>query len=153
MITRRHFLKSVTLSTAVLGLCPRLLTAQTDSDQDRPRKFLWRVPKVHFETVKNELHFDGVVTKEKDAKGVPLVYVFVGAVLVPYLAKAVLALRREIVHGGVVIDIRGKEIDIETERNLPSGVIVIVTKQGAQLYERDEIGNPAELVSALMKGL
>jgi hypothetical protein len=152
MITRRHFLKSIVLSAGI-GLCPRLIIAQTDSDEERSRRFLWRVPKVHFETVKNELHFDGVITKEKDAKGVPLVYIFIGAVLIPYLAKALLALRREIVQGGVVIDIRGDEIDIDTDKSLPSGVIVIVTNEGAQLYERDEIGNPAELVRALMKGL
>ena len=153
MISRRYLLKILALSAAALGLRPRLLMAQTASDQDRPRKFQWRVPEVHFETVKNELQFEGVVTQEKDAKGVPLVYIFIGAVLIPYLAKAILALRREIVRGGVVIDTRGDEIDIDTDKSLPGGVIVMVTPEGTQLYERDEIGNPADLVSALMKGL
>jgi hypothetical protein len=153
MISRRYLLKILALSAAALGLRPRLFMAQTASDQDLPRKFQWRVPKVHFETVKNELQFEGVVTQEKDAKGVPLVFVFVGAVLLPYLAKAVLALRREIVRGGVVIDTRGDEIDIDTDKSLPGGVIVMVTSEGTQLYERDEIGNPTDLVGALMKGL
>lgn len=153
MITRRHFLRSIALSAVALDLRPRLLMAQTTSDQNRPRKFEWRVPVVHFETVKKELQFEGVVTQEKDAKGVPLVFIFVGAVLLPYLAKAILALRREIVHGGVVIDTRGDKIDIDTDKRLPGGVIVMVTPEGSKFYERDEIGNPTELVSALMKGL
>ena len=107
---------------------------------------------MHFETVKNELHFEGGITREKDAKGVPLVFIFVGVVLLPYLAKAVLTLRREIVHGGIVIDTRGEKIDIDTDKSLPGGVIVVVTPKGTQLYDRSDIGNPAELVSALMKG-
>lgn len=153
MITRRHFLRSIALSAAALGLRPKLLMAQTASDQNRPREFQWRVPVVHFETVKNELQYEGVVTQEKDAKGVPLVYIFIGAALLPYLAKAILALRRETVHGGVVIDTRGDKIDIDTDKKLPAGVIVMVTPEGAKFYEHDEIANPTELVSALMKGL
>lgn len=153
MITRRDLLKSLALGAAGVGFWSWLTSAKAGTENDRPREFRWRVPTVHFDTVKNELRFEGEITQEKDAKGVPLVFIFVGAVLLPYLAKAVLALRREIVHGGIVIDTRGEKIDIYTDKSLPGGVIVLVTPKGTQLYERDEIGNPAELVSALMKGL
>ena len=153
IITRRHLLKSVALGAVSISFWPYLLRAATASENNGPREFRWRVPKVHSETVSNELRFEGEVLTEKDAKGVPLVFIYVGVVLIPYLAKAVLALRREIVYGGVIIDTRGKKIDIDTDKSLAGGVIIIVTSDGTQLYERDEIADPKELVSELMKGL
>ena len=72
------------------------------------------MPIAHVDTVTKNLRFDGTVTKEEDEKGLPLVFIFVGAVLLPYLAKAVLALRRDMVTGGLVIDTRGPEIKIDT---------------------------------------
>lgn len=77
---------------------------------------------------------------------------FAGVVLLPSLAKAVLALRREIVRGGIVIDTRGKEIDIQTDKKLPGSVIVVITPDGSDFYEADEIDSLSELVKALRKG-
>lgn len=150
-ITRRHFLKSLSLGTATIVLWSRLLLSATESGDYSPREFRWRVPIAHFETVKKELRFEGEIAEEKDAKGLPLIFIFVGAVLIPYLAKAILAIRREIVYGGVLIDTRGDKIEIDTDKSLSSGVIVIVTPDGAQLYERDEIENPTEMVEVLTK--
>lgn len=150
-ITRRHVLKLLSLSTAAIMLWPRLLSSATASGDESPREFRWRVPIAHFETVKKELRFEGEITEEKDTKGLPLVFIFVGVVLLPYLAKAILAIRREIVYGGVLIDTRGDKIKIDTDKSLSSGVIVIVTPDGTQLYERDEIENPTEMVEALTK--
>jgi hypothetical protein len=152
MINRRELLEKIILSFTVVAFSPWRLFAQSTSGDDRPLEFQWRVPQAHFETVKNELQFDGKIERENDSKGI-LIYIFVGAVLLPYLAKAVLALRREIVHGGIVIDTTGEKIDIDTDKSLPSGLIVMRTSEGAQLFERDEISDPAELVGALMKGL
>jgi hypothetical protein len=149
--TRRQFLKSIALGLATIGLWPTLSRSQTDSQKDRPQEFRWQVPSAHFETVRQELHFEGKIEKNQDAKGLPLVYIFVGTVLLPYLAKAILALRRDIVHGGVVIDTRGKKIEIDTDKGLPGGVIVVVTPNGTQLFQRDEIGNPSALVDVLLK--
>ena len=153
MNNRRQFLKSLALGAFAFLFKFKKGMAQPIGEDESMRKFEWRVPKVHFETVKKELSFEGEIKPEKDAKGVSLVMIFVGAVLLTYLAKAVLALRREIIHGGIVIDTRGEKIYIDTDKSLPGGIIVMVTPEGTQLYERDEIGDPAELVSALMKGL
>jgi hypothetical protein len=120
---------------------------------ETPRNVRWRVPIAHVDTVKNNLRFEGTVTDEKDEKGVPLVFVFIGTVLLPYLADAVLALRREIVHGGLIIDTRGAEIVIDNDKRLDAGVIVVVTQNGTYFYERDEIEDPSELIAALLKGM
>lgn len=127
------------------------LRAAAASADDSPRNFRWRVPIAHLETVKENLRFEGTVTSEKDEKGIPLVFIFVGAVLLPYLANAVLALRREIVYGGVIIDTRGSEIVVGNDKRLDAGVIVVITANGTDIYERDEFEDPSELVAALLK--
>jgi len=151
MFTRRQMLRKLSYSAVAILLWPRVATSESSSKEENPRQFRWRVPKIHFETVKKELTFEGEIEKEQNTKGV-WVFIFIGAVLIPYLAKAVLALRREIVHGGIVIDTRGEKIDIDTDKNLPGGVIVLITSEGTQIYERNDISDPAELVSALIKG-
>lgn len=151
MMTRRCLLKRLLLGIVAVGLLPGWVPAKSASINEKKQAFRWRVPKVHFETVQKALQFEGKVAPDKDAKGVML-FIFAGAVLLPALAKAVLALRREMVHGGIVIDTRGKAIDIQTDKSLPGSVIVVVTPNGTDFYETDEIGNLAELVKALRKG-
>lgn len=144
------------LAMSVLGFAtewvPAAASLAAGSKEETPRNIRWRVPVAHFDTVKENLRFDGTVEKETNEKGVTLVFIFVGAVLLTYLADAVLALRREIVYGGIVIDTRGPEIEIKNDKRLDAGVIVVVSPSGTELYERDEIENPTELVAALLKG-
>ncbi len=149
MINRRSFMKWLACNVATMGFISRSSAAEISSGQ---RAIRWRVPKVYYETVKREFRFEGEIKAgDKDEKGLPLVFIFVGVALLPYLAKAVLALRREIVYGGVVIDTRGETIDIVTDKSLSSGVIIVVSPEGTNLYERDEIENPTELVDVLLK--
>jgi hypothetical protein len=148
--TRRGLLGALVAGGMAPLIAPTL--GMATSTEETPQNFRWRVPVAHVETVKNNLRFDGSVTNEKDEKGIPLMFVFLGAVLLPYLADAVLALRRDIVYGGVVIDMRGSEIVIENDKRLDSGVILVITPDGSDFYERDDIKAPNELVAALLKG-
>jgi hypothetical protein len=51
--------------------------------------------------------------------------------------------------GGTLLDVRGEQILIDRDPDLPGGTIVIVSKTGATFYERKEFGSPADLVSAI----
>lgn len=152
LLNRRVILGSLVLATTAIMSILVYAPAGNSKSEDQPKAFRWRVPKAHFETVKNELRFDGDVRHETNAKGVPLVFIFVGIVLLPYLANAVLALRREIVYGGIVIDTRGSEIIINNDKRLDAGVLLVISPSGTKFYEKDEIGDPTELVAALLKG-
>lgn len=149
-LNRRRFLEVILIGTIIKLVSPDASLAA--SDENIPRKFRWRVPKAYFHTVNEKLRYDGQVTPEKDEKGLPFVFIFVGLVLLPYLANAVLALRREIVFGGVVIDTTGPEIMIKNNKGLDAGIIVVKSSSGTKIYEREEITNPSELVAALLKG-
>lgn len=153
-VSRRLLLLSASAACVAKVLRPDVLWAQetrTDEGEDRSYKLRWRVSTAHFESVRDTLHFDGEITTEMDQKGIPLVFVFVGVVLIPYLADAVLALRRDMVYGGLVIDARAAEIVIENDPRLDGGTIVVVTAQGTKIYDREEIGNPSDLIAALLK--
>ena len=128
-----------------------VLNAQNSSTKSRQQKFQWRVPIAHFETVNQELVFDGEIKQELDAKGVPLLYVFVGVALLPYLAKAIIALVKDIIYGGVIVDTRGETIKIYTDKSLPTGATVVVRKNETIIIERNEITGPTELIEAISK--
>ena len=150
MRTRREMLKGF-LCFSGASLLPIPIRAQ-DNEQDEPRlEFEWRVPTVHFDTVKGALKFEGEVKKEEGKKGIPAVFIFAGIVLIPYLAKAVLALRREIVHGGVVIDLRGEKVKIQTAKALSSQIILVIDANGEHtLHESQDISDPSQLIKVIL---
>ncbi len=148
-MTRRAFVGALPL--VATGSLLQLEVSPAKSAQEAPIGFVWRVPIAHRETVQRNLLFEGSIKSAKGEKGVPLVFIFAGAVLLPYLADAVLALRREIVYGGLVIDTRGPEIEIKNDKRLDGGVIMVVKPSGTEFYERDQFPDPSELVAALTK--
>lgn len=154
-MNRRSFLIQVISGMISVGLWRHQAVAESPSVSNSTQKypFEWRVSIAHFNSVKRSLKFEGEVKKEKNTKGLPVVYVIVGVVLLVYLAKSILALRRDIVHGGIVIDTRHGKLVVETNKALSGGVIMVVSDNGTTLYERDEIADPNELVAALTKGL
>jgi hypothetical protein len=149
MILRRRFLGAFAVVVAERWMAPASSLAATN--EETPEKIRWRVPVAHVDTVMRNLRFEGTVTNDTDEKGAPLIFIFVGTVLLIHLAEAVLALRREIVYGGLVIDTRGPEIVIQNDPRLDGGVIVLVTPNGAHLYERNELDAVNDLVTALLK--
>lgn len=127
----------------------KLAPARAQDAAEEEVRFRWRVPIAHYQTVENNLRFQGTVEQERDAKGVPLVFVFIGFVAMPSLANAILTLRRKLVQPGIKIDGRGTEIKIEVDPTLPRGMILLVDKDGATLYDSGQLADPAELVKAL----
>lgn len=155
-MVRRWFLRSlvaagVAVPFVVSGLPLRRLLAAEDTPG--PVKFRWRVPVVHKRTVEESLRYEGTVEEEQDKKGV-FVFVFVGVVLLPYLAKSVLELTRQVEHGGVIVDACGEEVDIATDKRMPSGMVVVRSCEGADVkVHRDEIEAPSQLAGFIEKAL
>lgn len=127
--------------------------ARAAEPTDQPVAFEWRVPANQVEIVRNNLAYEGQERPQTDGRGVPVLVVFVGLALLAYLAKAVLALQRQIAYGGVVVDTRGDPVRITHDNALDAGVILIVGKDGTQIIERNEITDPAQLIEALGKVL
>lgn len=149
MITRRKVLNAGLMSLSMPLVMFSATKGFAEITQDSSVSFRWRVPLAHREAVRQALPADVQEIEDSDAKGV--LYIIVGAVVLTYLAKAILALRRDIVHGGVVIDLRRDPVEIETDKGLSGGVILVIAPDGKHtLYERDEIESPTELINALI---
>ena len=151
-LSRRTFNLAIVLACLLIGASSsRISSAEPPAIQLDRTLFSWRVPIAYRKTVDSRLVFEGEVISEEDAKGLPLVSIFIGVALLVHLVDAVLALQREIRYGGILIDTRGTEIDIRNDKRLDAGLIVIVSDAGVRLYERSELVDPDDLVRALKK--
>ena len=72
------------MSVLLSDLLTTIRVYPAGADQKVP--FEWRVPIAQYDIVKADLNFDGTVVKENDKKGLPLVFIFIGLILLPSLA-------------------------------------------------------------------
>src|SRR4051794_23055376 len=125
-LTRRKFCDRGArgaIMLAVLSLSARREGAQGQGTAKEKVKFRLRVPAAHYEAVHDILQFEGKIEPERDTKGLPLSFIFVGLSLLPSLADAILTLRQRLVQPGIKIDTRGDEIRIDVAPDLPRGTI------------------------------
>ena len=150
MVTRRSLIRNGLLLGVGMLLAPRWVDGGTSSNDDRQYSFRWHVPEAHKEEVEKTLRFKGESAPEKDNKGI-VVWIFVGLVLLPDLAKAIYNLVQGMKKGGVRIDTRGGKFEIDTDKSLPIGMVAVASDAGTDLYERDDLSTSSELAGVLLK--
>jgi hypothetical protein len=127
--------------------------AEANQSSEQMVTFEWQAPAAQASIVRQNLTYTGSETAQTDGRGVPLLAIFVGAVLLPYLAKAVIEVQRQFAHGGTVVDMRGPTVKILSDKALDGGVIVVVRQDGTTSIERNETDGLAALVAAIAKAL
>lgn len=154
-LCRRDALRTLVCSALVLAVSKRapIALARGEEPADQPVAFEWWVPAAQVDIVRKNLEYQGQETPQTDGRGVPVLVVFGGLALIAYLARAILALQRQIAYGGVVVDTRSEVVKITHDKALDAGVILIVSKDGTKIVERDEIMDPAKLIEAIVKAL
>lgn len=157
LITRRAFIGSFVLSAIGYWSGGRTVVAANSPGSATHGKELairWRVPREHVEAVRERLRFEGKIDPDlastEDSRGLPLVYVFVGAVVLTHLADAILSLHRDLAYGAMVIEAQGDETVITNDPRFHGGTIVVRTADGVQIFERDRV-DAAELIGALSR--
>lgn len=150
MPARRTVISVLTLGSLLcLEWTTRALIAS--ADDIGTVRFRWRVPTVHKQTVEQNLQFQGTIEPEKEKKGV-WVFVFAGVVLIPYLAKSILEIMRQVEHGGMVVDACGRDIQIETNKNMPLGMVIVRSCSDADVkVYHDQIEGPSQLAQIIEK--
>jgi hypothetical protein len=114
----------------------------------------WHIPREQLKDVKVKLNFEGKVKSDpssvKDTKGLPLIYILVGAVALAELAKTLLDIYRDVRFGGIIVKQENGKIRIDNDRRLSSGTIIISKKDGVEVTFRDK-DNPKskDLIEAL----
>ena len=111
----------------------------------------WRVPQAHVDSVREQLRFRGDLAGDQtsvDSRGIPFFYILAGAVLVPYLADALIAVYRDVRYGGLLVQARGGEIVIENDLRLPGGTLLVKSADGIEVYQSAR-ADPGKLIEAL----
>jgi hypothetical protein len=154
-VQRRHVCWVVGRGAALLPLLSwaGLARAEVIQSGEQTVTFEWQAPVAQAGIVRQNLTYTGSETAQTDGRGVPLLAIFVGAVLLPYLAKAVIEVQRQFAHGGTVVDMRGPTVKITPDKALDGGVIVVVRQDGTTNIERNESDGLAALVAAIAKAL
>ena len=113
----------------------------------------WRVPREQVTTVKEELNFDGEITGDEstieDSKGLPLIYIFAGAVAVGQLARTLLEVYRDAAVGGIIASCQDGKIIIENDRRLSSGTMIIICHDDIKVFQDNNQPQPTEVINAL----
>ena len=152
---RRNVLRTIVCSVVGLAVLKRttVALARDEEPADQPVAFEWWVPAAQVDIVRKNLEYQGQETPQTDSRGVPVLVVFGGLAFIAYLARAILALQRQIAYGGVVVDTRSEVVKITHDKALDAGVILIVSKDGTKIVERDEITDPAKLIEVMTKAI
>jgi len=111
----------------------------------------WSIPSVEVESLKERMNFSGKITPDKttaeDGRGLPLVYVFIGIVSLPYLADGLISAVRKATCGGVIVDNTQPTLTITCNKKLNG--MILRQKDGIEFKKFDSPPEPTELIGTL----
>jgi hypothetical protein len=151
IIKRREFLGGLALSL----LFHRFSNESVSAQESQSVNIQWRVPTEQVNAVREELNFEGQVIPDKstitDDRGLPLIYVLIGAVVLGQLAATLLEIYKDAKYGGVLVHKNKKgELLIENNASLERGTIII--DQGNEvkvIFKEKNDPKATELIQAL----
>ncbi|WP_287129859.1 hypothetical protein [Candidatus Cyanaurora vandensis] len=116
----------------------------------------WRLQREQVKKVRESLSFKGTIQGDpktvEGSKGLPLVYILVGAVALAELAKTLLDLYRDVQYGAFIIykDKKTGKLKIENDSKLPGGTIVVSQNDGKiQVLQAQQNPQILDLVKAM----
>ncbi|MFM6736093.1 MAG: hypothetical protein ACKPJT_11200 [Microcystis panniformis] len=151
IIKRRKFLVGLVLSLFFHRFSNQSVSAQ----ESQSVNIQWRVPAEQVNTVREELNFEGQVIPDKstitDDRGLPLIYILIGAVALGQIATTLLEIYKDTKYGGVIVRKNKKgELLIENNANLERGTIIIDQGNEVKIIFREKNDPTAtELIQAL----
>jgi hypothetical protein len=113
----------------------QLQTVQAQSAGTEAQEFQLIVPSALLAGLReapsySQLDVRGDPASVDPTRGLPLIYIAVGVLLLPEIARTLVAAYREYKHGGVTIEVRGGKLVIATDERLPANTIVVKDATG-----------------------
>ena len=116
---------------------------------------IWNVPNGQVQTLRDALNFQGqIIPKSNPLPGTrvgPLLFIFAGTVAISTLARALVAVYKDVRYGGIVITTRDGKLNIENDDRLNSGTIVVYNNQNIKVYQTTQ--NTDTDIGPLVKSL
>jgi len=123
--------------------------------KDTKVEIQWRMPRQQVKTVREQFSTEPDIKGDpktvEGTKGLPVVYILVGAVALVELARALLAVYKDAQYGGVIIRSQKGKLYVENNPKLPGGSIIIQQPNGNVDVKFLAQNNPqvSELVKAM----
>jgi hypothetical protein len=124
--------------------------AETPGQQDQRVQIDWRMPTPLHAAVSERLDFSGNTTFEQDPnhRGTPLFVVLAGLAYLPSVVEAVVSVYRQVVYGGLIINVCGEKLEIHNDRAIPGGEVIVVRCGHVEVYRSTDVQG-ADLQKAL----
>jgi hypothetical protein len=84
-------------------------------------------------------------------RGGPLFFIFAGVVGISTLARALVAVYKDMRYGGIVVTVHDGKLNIENDDRLSSGTIVVYNNQNIKIYQSTQ--NTDTDIGPLVKSL
>jgi hypothetical protein len=88
-----------------------------------------------------------VPSDDLDLKAPPLV-ILAGIALLPSIANALIVAYRNLLYGGIIVEMEGDHLVIRTDRRLPYGTLIVRDGE-VSVYRVDELPDSAELMAGI----
>jgi hypothetical protein len=112
----------------------------------------WAISREDLEALGDTLKFDGQITPDSsqgtDSRGLPLLYILVGSILLPHLAEVLLTLYQRL-GPGIVVQDSDKGLTISRDPAVPSDMMILKGKDGLQIRAIRQIPNSSAILDLL----
>jgi hypothetical protein len=131
----------VLMAIALAGATGPAPHAEPPAQQDQRVQIDWRMPTPQHAAVSERLDFSGKTTFEQDPnhRGTPLFVVLAGLAYLPSVVEAVVSVYRQVVYGGVIINVCGEKLEIHNDRAIPGEVIVVRCGPKVVIYRSTDV--------------
>lgn len=129
------------------------------AESDKSVTVDWVMPREQVELVNGVLKLGGeqirgVPGSAEDTKGLPLLYVILGAVVVVALAEAILSIYRDAKYGGVSVDASSGKFVVQSNLAIPPGTVLIKDRDGqVRVHELPPKGALLKLTELLLAAM
>jgi hypothetical protein len=97
----------------------------------------WSIEREYVPKLRETLVFSGEIkpdlSSKTDSRGLPILYVLVGAISLDHLIKTILDVYRELSKGGTVLVPTSEGLEVSSNPALPAGTIVVRTEKGVRI--------------------
>jgi hypothetical protein len=129
-----------------------VLVTESFAQQTSPIGIQWTLSRSDLEAIRDSLKFDGEIqpdlSKGTDTRGLPLLYILVGTIVLPHLAEALLTLYQRL-GSGVVVQSTDGGLVVSRDPAVPSDMMILKGKDGIEIKAIRQIPNSSVILDML----
>jgi hypothetical protein len=147
-VTRRSILSGLFLGITANSVITNLAFAQSPPSVG----IKWMLSGDDLDALGDKLKFEGQITPDAsrgaDSRGLPLLYILVGTIVLPHLAEVLLTLYQRL-GDGIVVQNSDSGLVISRDPAVPSDMMILKGKDGVEIKAIRQIPNSSAILDLL----